>query len=88
LILCAAVAALRARHAGAIVIGVPVASAVICAELASAVGEIVCAHTPELFMAVGLSYSHFSTVTDEEVRRLLECSRARATTGERLTELQ
>jgi predicted phosphoribosyltransferase len=84
----AAVAALRSRHARAIVIGAPVASAITRAELACAVDEMVCEHTPEPFMAVGLWYSDFSPVTDEQVRRLLECSRARGAQGERLTELQ
>src|ERR1700719_4243048 len=56
----AAVAALRRRHARAIVIAVPVASSVTCGQLASAADEIVCARTPAPFVAVGLWYSDFS----------------------------
>ena len=68
----AAVAALRRRHARAIVIAVPVASSATCDQLAAAADEIVCARTPEPFVAVGLWYSDFSPTSDGEVRRLLE----------------
>ena len=38
--------------------------------------EVVCARTPALFSAVGLWYRDFSQTTDDEVRELLERSRA------------
>jgi putative phosphoribosyl transferase len=75
----AAVAALRELRAGAIVIAVPVASSITCAELASTVEELVCERTPEPFMAVGLWYRDFSPTSDEEVRDLLEQARSAAT---------
>jgi hypothetical protein len=34
--------------------------------------EVVCAHTPEPFYAVGLWYADFSQTTDAEVRDLLK----------------
>lgn len=33
--------------------------------------EVVCAHTPEPFRAVGVWYEDFSQTSDDEVRRLL-----------------
>ena len=68
----AAIAALRRRHAHAIVGAVPVASSATCDQLAEAADEIVCASTPEPFVAVGLWYSDFSPTTDREVRCLLD----------------
>jgi predicted phosphoribosyltransferase len=72
----AAVAALRRRDAASIVVAVPTASPQTCAELAEVVDEIVCARTPERFMAVGYWYQDFSQTPDEEVRRLLEQAQA------------
>jgi putative phosphoribosyl transferase len=74
----AAVAALRGQYAARVVAAVPVAPAETCAALARHVDEMVCAATPEPFRAVGMWYRDFSPVTDEEVRRLLEASRAGA----------
>ena len=68
----AAVTALRQRQAAGIVVAVPTASPRTCAEVGEMVDEIVCAHTPERFMAVGLWYRDFAPTTDDEVRRLLE----------------
>jgi predicted phosphoribosyltransferase len=70
----AAIAALRERRAAAIVVAVPIASPDTCAELAPAADELICARTPEPFMAVGLWYEDFSATSDEEVRALLEAS--------------
>jgi predicted phosphoribosyltransferase len=70
----AAIAALRKRRAAAIVVAVPIASPDTCAELAPAADELVCARTPEPFMAVGLWYQDFSATSDEEVRALLEAA--------------
>jgi putative phosphoribosyl transferase len=68
----AAVKALRERRAGTIVVAVPTASPQTCAELGGAVDEIICARTPERFMAVGAWYSDFTPTSDDEVRRLVE----------------
>ncbi len=74
----AAVAALRQRQAGRIVVAVPVAAPETCGELGREVDEIVCAETPEPFYAVGYWYRDFAPVTDEEVRRLLDLARQRS----------
>jgi predicted phosphoribosyltransferase len=68
----AAVAALRRRQPGRIVVAVPVGSSVTCAELEAEADEVVCAHTPERFYAVGIWYADFAQTTDAEVRDLLE----------------
>ena len=68
----AAIAALRARSAGRIVVGVPVASPDTCAELAREVDDIVCVETPEPFFAISLWYEDFGQTSDEEVREALE----------------
>jgi putative phosphoribosyl transferase len=71
-----AAAALRGKDPARIVVAVPVAAASSCEEFADVVDEVVCAETPEPFMAVGQWYEDFSQTTDEEVRRLLELSHA------------
>jgi len=68
----AAVAGLRQRGARRIVVGVPIASPDTCEALAPEVDDIVCAATPEPFVAVGLWYENFEQTSDEEVRQLLE----------------
>src|SRR3989442_15414962 len=73
----AAVAALRQREVGKIVVAVPVGSPETCAEFEEEVDETVCAITPEFFRAVGQFYEDFSQTADEEVRELL----ARAASG-------
>lgn len=67
----AAAAALRRLGARRIVAAVPVAAAQACEELRADVDEVVCAHTPEPFRAVGVWYEDFSQTSDDEVRRLL-----------------
>ena len=67
----AAVKALRERRAGTIVVAVPTASPETCAELGEAVDEIICARTPEPFIALGLWYDDFTPTSDDEVRRLV-----------------
>ena len=67
----AAIGALRERRAERVVAAVPVSSVATCAELADLVDEMVCAHTPEPFLAVGAWYEDFSATSDDEVRRLL-----------------
>lgn len=67
----AAVAALRQQGAARIVVAVPVASRETCAEFRYEVDEIVCALTPESFVAVGEWYEDFSQTMDTEVRDLV-----------------
>jgi predicted phosphoribosyltransferase len=63
--------ALRQRQPAKIIVAVPVASAVTCSEFESEVDKVVCAVTPEPFLAVGQWYRDFSQTSDEEVRELL-----------------
>jgi len=66
-----AVAALRHQDPGRLVVAVPVASASTCEEFRGEVDEVVCAHAPEPFYAVGIWYEDFSQTTDGEVYSLL-----------------
>jgi predicted phosphoribosyltransferase len=68
----AAVSALRRDGPAGIVVAVPVAAPEVCDEFRADVEDVVCAATPERFMAVGAWYADFSQTTDEEVRRLLD----------------
>jgi predicted phosphoribosyltransferase len=67
----AAIEALRDRGAARIVVAVPTAPPETCDALRREVDEVVCASTPDPFMAVGMWYEDFSPVTDDEVRELL-----------------
>ena len=67
----AAVAALRRQGPSRIVVAVPIGAAETCAELRKEADEVVCAHMPEYFYAVGAWYDDFAQTTDEEVRHLL-----------------
>lgn len=67
----AAIVALREHGAERIVAAVPVSSVDSCARFAHRVDEMVCARTPEPFVAVGVWYDDFSATSDEEVSRLL-----------------
>jgi putative phosphoribosyl transferase len=67
----AAVAALRARDAGRVVVAVPVGARETCQELSSEADEVVCALTPAGFHAVGQWYDNFTQTTDDEIRALL-----------------
>jgi putative phosphoribosyl transferase len=68
----AAAVALRQMRPSKVIVAVPVAAPEICAEFRSEVDEVVCAATPDPFMAVGAWYADFSQTTDQEVRDLLE----------------
>lgn len=63
--------ALRNKKPAEIVVAVPVAAPATCAEFESEVDQVVCAVTPEPFLAVGQWYRDFSQTNDEEVRELL-----------------
>jgi predicted phosphoribosyltransferase len=67
----AAVSALRGLDAQAIVVAVPTAPRETCEALAREVDEVVCAATPDPFMAVGMWYRDFAPVSDDQVRELL-----------------
>lgn len=82
----AAIEALRAEGPARIVVAVPTAAMETCDELADLVDDVVCASTPEPFVAVGLWYDDFSQTSDEEVRELLAAAarpRRRAPSPER-----
>jgi putative phosphoribosyl transferase len=68
----AAALALRQMRPQKIVVAVPVGAPETCDEFRDEVDEVVCALTPERFVAVGFWYADFSQTTDEEVRELLE----------------
>lgn len=70
----AAVAALRAQHPKRLVVAVPVAARETCEALRPEVDEVICALTPDPFLAVGQWYQDFSQITDDEVRKLLQLS--------------
>ncbi len=71
--------ALRQLRPARVVVAVPVASREICREFRAEVDEVVCARTPEPFLAVGYWYEDFSQTSDEEVHDLLaEAARMRA----------
>ena len=72
----AALEALRSRNPRRVVLALGVAPADTVARLRPAVDDLVVLLTPEVFFAVGEWYRRFSQVSDEEVRRLLERSRA------------
>lgn len=68
----AAVAALRRLEPARIVAAVPTAAPETCEMLRAEADEVVCADTPEPFVAVGRWYEDFSETTDDEVRDLLD----------------
>jgi len=67
----AAVAALRKRRPGWVVVAVPVGAAETCADMERVADEVVCVRKPEPFYAVGAWYEDFAQTTDQEVRDLL-----------------
>ena len=67
----AAIAALKPQHPARIVVAVPVAQAVTCAELRAAGDEVVCLIVPEEFDSVGRWYEDFSATSDAVVQQLL-----------------
>jgi predicted phosphoribosyltransferase len=67
----AAVQALRQQQPARTVVAVPTASPDTCQALRAEADEVVCAITPEPFLAVGRWYDVFTQTTDDEVRDLL-----------------
>jgi len=67
----AAIAAVRQQQPARIVVAVPTASPDTCEALKAEADDVVCAMTPEPFLAVGHWYEDFTQTTDDEVRELL-----------------
>ena len=67
----AAVAAVRSLDPGWVVAAAPVGSAQACDDLRSLADDVVCAATPDPFIAVGAWYRDFEPISDAEVRRFL-----------------
>ena len=68
----AAVRSVRKAEPARLVVAVPVAPPQTCAELREEADEVVCPYQPDPFWAIGLFYSDFEQVEDEEVSRILE----------------
>lgn len=72
----AAVQAVRAQEPAKIVVAVPTGAPQTCRAFEREVDEVVCVLTPQPFMGVGAWYRDFSQTTNDEVRSLLQESRA------------
>jgi putative phosphoribosyl transferase len=72
----AAVAAIRQQQPARIVVAVPAGTKSVCQQLERDADQVVCASTPEPFVAVGQAYRNFEQTTDQEVRRLLHAAGA------------
>jgi predicted phosphoribosyltransferase len=72
----AAVAAIRQQQPARIVVAVPAGTKSVCQELERDADQVICASTPEPFMAVGQAYRNFEQTTDQEVRGLLHAAGA------------
>ncbi len=67
----AALLALRAQSPARLVVAVPVGARETCAAMRRDADDVICAATPEPFMAVGAWYADFTQTDDAEVRALL-----------------
>lgn len=74
----AAVAVLRDREPGRIVVAVPVSPPAACRAVREEADEVVCLATPEPFQAISVWYDHFPQTPDDRVRELLERARTPA----------
>jgi putative phosphoribosyl transferase len=72
----AAAAALREAGAGRTIAAAPVGAAATCRSLRDIADAVVCAQSPQDFMAVGVWYTDFTQTTDEEVCELLRLANA------------
>lgn len=72
----AAVLAARRLEPSRIVVAAPVGASETCQMLADLADDVICAHTPESFRAVGMWYDDFSQTSDDEVQQLLAASAA------------
>jgi putative phosphoribosyl transferase len=67
----AAIRALRRQRPARIVAAAPIAPPETCEELRGEADDVVCARTPEPFLAIGAWYERFPQVSDDEIRNLL-----------------
>ncbi len=72
----AAVASARLKGASSVTVATPVGSREACTALRSVADDVFCLSMPAEFWAVGMFYRDFSQMRDEEVRQLLDQSRA------------
>jgi putative phosphoribosyl transferase len=70
----AAATAVRRQQPRKIIVAVPVAAAETCQAFQQVVDEVVCAETPEPFLAVGAWYDDFGQTSDAEVHALLDAA--------------
>jgi predicted phosphoribosyltransferase len=77
----AAIASLRQRHAGRIVVASPVAPSSVISVLGKMADEVVVVLAPEDFGGVGWWYDDFSQTSDEEVRSFLSETHSSAVSG-------
>jgi len=68
----AALAALRKQQPAKLVVAVPTAPPETCDSLRADADEVICAVTPDPFLAVGAWYRGFDQTTDDEVRDLIK----------------
>jgi putative phosphoribosyl transferase len=68
----AAVRALRQQRPAAVIVAVPVGAPSTCWSLKQEADDVVCAVTPEPFLAVGYWYENFTQTSDAEVHELLD----------------
>jgi predicted phosphoribosyltransferase len=68
----AALAALRKQQPAKLVVAVPTAPPETCDSLRADADEVICAATPDPFLAVGAWYRGFDQTTDDEVRDLIK----------------
>lgn len=69
--MAAAVAVLRAQSPAQLVVAVPIAAPEACAVFSNKVDHMICLEQPQPFFSVGLWYSDFAQVRDDEVHDLL-----------------
>ena len=67
-----ALSALQKQQPKKLVVAVPIAPRDTCERVREVADEVVCAMTPEPFMAVGTWYRRFDQTTDDEVRELMK----------------
>lgn len=70
----AAVQALAQLEPARLIVAVPVAPPDVCAQLRRRVDALICLQEPRWFDAVGLWYTNFPQVSDEEVRVMLDAA--------------
>ena len=73
----AAVQAVRQHAPSRVIVAVPVGAPEACLALREFADEVICAHTPASFSAVGEWYRDFSQTADDEVIALLSAAAAR-----------